>query len=66
MKVVRFIGGIAVVLTILVCATSLGIAFGYYDLKHRELDVQIEITRALSRYNNTVKPSLDVRPGDKL
>jgi hypothetical protein len=39
----------------MICGTAIYIAYGYYDLKHRELDVQVEITRALVRQS---RPSM--------
>jgi hypothetical protein len=42
------------------CFTWAAIEFSHDAVKHRELDVQIEIARAMAKFG---KPNLELRPG---
>jgi hypothetical protein len=43
------IRNLILIVVAMICVTILYVAYGYYELKHRELDMQMELARALSK-----------------
>lgn len=46
----------------MICAAWILVEQSHDYVKHRELDIQHELARAIERYT---RPSLELRPGDK-